>query len=86
MTITLSPDQLAWIERRVAQGEFPDVSGAVRSLLADAIAGRGEIEDDDLAWAKPLVDEALAAIGRCETMNLDQFEAHLDTRFGVLAD
>ncbi len=86
MTITLSPDQLAWIEVRVAQGEFPDVGGAVRSLLADAIAGRGETEDDDLAWAKPLVDEALAAIGRCETMTLDEFEAHLDTTFGVLAD
>ena len=85
MTITLSPDQLAWIEARVATGEFPDVDGAVRSLLADAIAEHEGV-DDDMAWAKPLVDEALAEVERGETMSLEEFEARIDARMAALGD
>ena len=83
MTITLSPEQLAWIEARVAGGEFPDVDGAVRILLADAIA---EHEGDDMAWAKPLVDEALAEVERGEAMSLAEFEARIDARMAALGD
>lgn len=76
MTITLSPDQLAWIEARVAEGAFPDVDGAVRSLLADAIAEHEGV-DDDMAWARPLVDEALAEIERGEFEVVDDVDAYL---------
>ena len=86
MTVTLSPDQRAWIEARVARGEFADRDEAVRDLLATGIAEHEAIEDDDLAWAKPLVDEALAAVERGDTMTLDEFEARLDLKFGPLAD
>ena len=85
MTITLSPDQLAWIEARVARGDYPGVDEAVRDLLAAGIAEHEAFGDDDMAWAKPLVDEALAAIERGDTMTLDAFEARLDAKFGPLA-
>ena len=62
MTITLSPNQLAWIENRVASGDHIDVDEAVRDLLAAGIEAHGEAGDDDMAWAKPLVDEALAEL------------------------
>lgn len=84
MTVTLSPDQLAWIETRIASGEFPDMDEAVRHLLADAIAERQYFEQDDMAWAKPLVEETFAAIERGETTSLAEFEARLDAKFGTL--
>ena len=86
MTVTLSPDQLAWIESRVAKGDYPDVDEAVRSLLAGAIAERDEAEGDDMAWAKPLVDEARAEIERGEGMSLEEFEARIDARLAELGD
>ncbi len=86
MTVTLSPDQLAWIEARVAKGDYPDVDEAVRDLLATGIAEHEEAETDDMAWAKPLVDEALAEIERGEGMSLEEFEARMDARMAALGD
>ena len=45
-----------------------------------------ELAHDDLAWAKPYVDEAIAQVERGEVYTLEQVEAHLDARFGKLAD
>ena len=86
MTVTLSPDQLAWIEARVAKGDYPDVDEAVRDLLATGIAEHEEAGTDDMAWAKPLVDEALAEIERGEGMSLEEFEARMDARMAALGD
>lgn len=33
------------------------------------------IEEDDLAWAKPYVNDALAAVARGEVMTLEQHQA-----------
>ena len=63
MTITLTPEQMAWINARVARGDFPSAEEAVRQLVDERIAERS-IEDDDLLWAKPLVDEAIAEAER----------------------
>jgi antitoxin ParD1/3/4 len=78
MTITLTPEQLAWIDAHVAQGDFPSVEAAARQLIDERIAERA-IEDDDLAWAKPLVDEALAQVERGEVMTLEEHKARIDT-------
>ena len=86
MTVTLSPDQLAWIEARVAKGDYPDVDEAVRDLLATGIAEHEEAETDDMAWAKPLVDEALAELKRGEGMSLEEFEARMNARMAALGD
>ena len=86
MTVTLSPDQLAWIEARVAEGDYSDVDEAVRDLLAAGIAEHEETETDDMAWAKPLVDEALAEIERGEGISLEEFEARMDARMAALGD
>lgn len=84
MTITLSPEQLAWIEARVARGEYPGLDEAVRDLVAAGIAEHEATEDDDMAWAKPLVDEALAEIERGQGLSLDEFEARIDARMAAL--
>jgi antitoxin ParD1/3/4 len=74
MTITLTPEQLKWIERQVAGGKFASVEDAVRLAVADLMA----VEVDDLAWVKPLVDEARASIARGEGLPADAIKAEMD--------
>jgi len=76
MMITLKPDQEAWIKTRVASGDYASVEEAARQLIDDRITGL-EVEDDDLAWAKPYVDEAIAAVDRGEFVTLDEHRAHM---------
>ena len=74
MTITLTPQQLRWLEQQVAVGRFESVEEAVEL----AVAGLMTVEADDLAWAKPLVDEARASIARGEGIPADIVKAKLD--------
>jgi antitoxin ParD1/3/4 len=83
MTITLTPEQLAWINARVAQGDFSSVEEAARQLIDERIAELA-IADDDLAWARPLVDEALAQIERGEVMAREDHEARIDALLGSM--
>jgi antitoxin ParD1/3/4 len=63
MNIALKRDQQKWLEDEVAAGTFASVDDAVRLAVAGLMSST---EDDDLDWAKPLVDEARAAIKRGE--------------------
>ena len=74
MTITLTPEQLKWIEQQVAGGKFESVEDAVRLAVAELMS----IDTDDLAWAKPLVDGARASIARGEGLPADVVKAELD--------
>jgi len=79
MTITLHPDQEAWLEARVASGDFASVEAAARQLLSERIAELEKGEDeapDDITWAKPYVDEGLAALDRGEFVSLEEHKAH----------
>ncbi|MGH6842919.1 MAG: ribbon-helix-helix domain-containing protein, partial [Methylocella sp.] len=60
MTITLTPEQEARLKAYVAHGEYASIEEAARQLIDERIAERATEEGDDLAWAKPCVDEALA--------------------------
>jgi antitoxin ParD1/3/4 len=64
MTITLTPEQEASLGTLVARGDFSSIEEAARQLLDERIAERAAEEGDDLAWAKPSVDEARAAVAR----------------------
>jgi antitoxin ParD1/3/4 len=74
MNISLTSDQEAWIDARVASGVFASAEDAVRQLLDDRVAELS-IEEDDLAWAKPLVDEALAQVDRGEFLTREEHSA-----------
>jgi antitoxin ParD1/3/4 len=71
MVIILTPDQEAWIQSPVASSSFASVEEATRQLIDAQIAQR-ELDGDDLAWAKPHVDEGIAALERGEFMTLDE--------------
>ena len=83
MTITLTADQEARLGALVASGDFASVEEAARSLLDERLAER-EMESDDLAWAKPLVDEGLAALERGELMTLEEHKARNAARLAAL--
>jgi antitoxin ParD1/3/4 len=84
MTITLNPEQEAWLETRVASGDFTSVEAAARQLIDERIAERALEEGDDLAWAKPYIDEALAEIARGEEITLEEHKARNAARLAAL--
>jgi antitoxin ParD1/3/4 len=53
MLIALTPEQEAWLQSYVAKGAFASIEEAARQLIDERIAER-ELEEEDLAWAKPL--------------------------------
>ena len=75
MSISITPEQQAWLAAHVARGEFPSVDEAVRQLIDDRMAEERLIEEDDLAWAKPLVDEAIAAADRGDVISREEYRA-----------
>lgn len=85
MAITLTPEQETWIQAHVATGDFASIEQGARQLIDDRIAAESAVDDgDDMAWAKPLVDEARAAIARGEVMTLEEHRARNATRLAAL--
>jgi antitoxin ParD1/3/4 len=82
MTITLTPEQLAWLDAEVARGHFQSIEEAARQLIDQGIAER--MAEDDLAWAKPLVDEALADVARGDVITLEEHEARTAARLAAM--
>jgi antitoxin ParD1/3/4 len=60
MTITLPREQQEWLEAQVRAGFYDSVEEAVASIVGEHM----HLDVDDLAWAKPLVDEARASLDR----------------------
>jgi len=75
MMITLTSEQEAWLEAHVARGEYSSIEEAARRLIDERIAARAAEESDDLAWAKPSVDEALADVERDDVITLEEHVA-----------
>jgi antitoxin ParD1/3/4 len=80
MTIALRPDQQKWLEEQVAAGRFPSVDDAVAVAVADLM----EVADDDLAWARPYIDEARQAAMRGEVLSLEDALADIDAHLATL--
>jgi antitoxin ParD1/3/4 len=80
MTINLTPEQIAWLQQRVADGSFASLDEAAQFFMGDAIAHAEEIDLDDLEWAKPLVDEAEKEIAEGKTIPAETVFAELRRR------
>lgn len=83
MTITLTPEQEAWVTARLERGDFPSVEAAVRQLVDERIAEIA-FEEDDFAWAKSYVDEGLAALERGDVITLEEHKARNAARLAAL--
>ena len=86
MFIALTPEQEAWIKAHVATGDFVSFEEAARQLIDDRIAELAETGDEDLAWAKPYVDEARADIARGDVITLEEHRARNAARVAALKD
>jgi antitoxin ParD1/3/4 len=83
MSLSLTPDQQAWLAARVARGEFRSIEEAARQLIDERIAER-MIEEDDLAWAKPYVDDARAEVARGKVISLEEHELRMDAHIASM--
>ena len=84
MIITLRPKQVAQLQAFVTRGEFASIEDAARQLIDERLAERSIEENDDLSWAKPYVDEALAALARGEGMTLEEHKRRVAARLAAL--
>lgn len=84
MTVTLTPEQQAWLRAHVERGEFASIEEAVRQLIDERIAEIAAEGSDDLAWARPYVDEALADIARGDVITIEEHEARNDARLAAM--
>jgi antitoxin ParD1/3/4 len=82
MMIFLTPEQQAWLDTRVARGDYKSTDDAVRQFIDERIAE----ETDDLAWAKPHVDEALEQVARGEFLTLEEHRSRNAARFAAFKD
>lgn len=61
MSISVKPEDEAYLKRLVAEGAYASVEEAAAAAIA-ALRTR----DDDLSWAKPFIEPALASLDRGE--------------------
>jgi antitoxin ParD1/3/4 len=80
MNIVLPRAQQEWLQARVASGEFASIEEAVQRVIAERMA----LEADDMAWAKPYVDEGMAALARGDVLTLEEHEARMEQMMKAL--
>lgn len=76
MQIPLTSEQRQWLEAKVAAGQFGSIEEAAVAAIADSMAG----EIDDMAWAKPYVDEARDAVARGDVLSIEEHRARIAHR------
>ncbi len=86
MPITLTPGQEEWFGARVARGDFASVEEAARQLIDERITERAAEEGDDMAWAKPYVDEARVAVARGDVITLEEHKLRNAARLAASKD
>jgi Arc/MetJ-type ribon-helix-helix transcriptional regulator len=74
MTVQLSPEQQRWLEAQVEAGHFASIEQAVALAVADLMA----MADDDLEWARPLIEAGLADVERGQVIPGDEAIADLE--------
>lgn len=80
MNITLPPEQQKWLEAEVAAGRFQSIEDAVAAAVAELMS----IRDDDLAWARPYVEQARASVARGDVMSGEEFYKRLEAKLDAL--
>jgi antitoxin ParD1/3/4 len=84
MPISLTPEQQAQLGAYVARGDFSSIEEAASHLIDERIAERALEEGDDLAWAKPYVDEALQDVSQGNVLSRAEHQARNVSRLAAL--
>jgi antitoxin ParD1/3/4 len=80
MNVKLPPEQQKWLEAEVAAGSFSSVDEALAVAVADPMA----IHKDDLAWAKPYVEQARASVARGDILSGEEYFKRLNAKLQAL--
>jgi antitoxin ParD1/3/4 len=80
MNITLPPEQQQWLEAEVAAGGYSSIDDAMAAAIAELMS----IDQDDLSWAKPYVEQARGSVARGDVISGDDFLGRLDRKLGTL--
>lgn len=80
MKVTLPPEQMRWLESEVSAGHFNSIDDAVAAAVAELMSA----QVDDLAWAKPYVEQARASVARGDVVSGDEFLDRLESRLSSL--
>lgn len=75
MLVQLTKEHEDWLRAQVAAGRFSSLEEAIAEAI-DSLKG----EDDELAWAKPLVAEGLAKLDRGEAIPAEEVFARVEAR------
>ena len=78
MAVQLSLEQQRWLETQVAAGHFASLEEAVAVAISDLMAA----SEDDLDWARPLVEAGFAHLERGEVIAGDEALARLSAILG----
>ena len=80
MNIRLKPDTEEWLKAQVAEGRFESVEDAIEALVIDDRL-HATLNEEDLSWAKPYIDEGLADLEAGRVYPAEQVHAELRARF-----
>jgi antitoxin ParD1/3/4 len=78
MNVKLPVEQQKWLEGEVAAGRFASIDETL--AVADLMA----IQGDDLAWAKPYVDQARSSVARGDVLSGEKFFKRLEAKLEIL--
>lgn len=81
MTISLTLDQIRWLEAKVAAGEFATIDEAAQAIISEHM----QEDSQDLYWAKPLIDEAREQMVRGEVVSHADIKRELADRLKSLS-
>ncbi len=85
MGVVLTAEQVASLTVFVDRGDFATVEEAASHLIDERLAELA-LEADDMAWAQPLVDEALAEVAAGKVITREDHEARMQARLAALKD
>ena len=84
MNIRLKPETEEWLKTQVAEGRFESLEDAVEVLVAVDRSEQERLDAMDWSWAKPYIEEGLAAIEAGDVIPAE--EVHAEIRAQVLSD
>jgi predicted transcriptional regulator len=80
VNIRLKPDTEQWLKTQVAEGRFESIEDAVEVLVAEDRMTQAELDATDLSWARPYIEEGLAAIEAGEVVPAEEVHRELLAR------
>jgi predicted transcriptional regulator len=81
MNIRLKPDTEEWLKTQVAEGRFESIEDAVEVLIAEDRIAQAQLDATDLSWAKPYIEEGLAAIEAGDLIPAEEVHAEIRALF-----